>query len=75
VASSGRDGLIKLWDAHGDASSAGLATLHSHKGPVNQVRHAVQLCQANERSEKCNSSKEEVDGSWPALARVTGVEH
>jgi WD40 repeat protein len=37
LASGGRDGLIKLWDSREDANTAGLATLHGHKGPVNQV--------------------------------------
>lgn len=37
LASSGRDALIKMWDAREEPSAAGLATLHGHKGPVNQV--------------------------------------
>lgn len=37
LASSGRDGLIKLWDARQEPDAAGLTTLHGHKGPVNQV--------------------------------------
>ncbi|WIA39571.1 hypothetical protein OEZ86_005657 [Tetradesmus obliquus] len=38
LASSGRDALIKMWDAREEPSAAGLATLHGHKGPVNQVK-------------------------------------
>jgi WD40 repeat protein len=39
LASSSRDGTIKLWDARvKDADSAYVAALHGHTGPVNQVR-------------------------------------
>jgi polyadenylation factor subunit 2 len=41
LASSSRDGTVKLWDAREDASKAYLATLHGHKGPVNQVRGPI----------------------------------
>lgn len=37
LVSSGRDGLIKIWDARDDPETACVTTLHGHKQHVNQV--------------------------------------
>jgi WD40 repeat protein len=66
LASGGRDGLVKLWDSREDANTAGLATLHGHKGPVNQVRTAYGLCFLGSMCSACE------DASTAGLATLHG---